>query len=180
MLTTKVISPIWCVVLHAMIVGASLQAQSPKRSPNEIAQIVDAALQAVIPSDRSLSDATVAERGVRFDFGRTMAAFGYDVEDSTARSRLKLQSVVTPGAKALISDCNQLGTMPCKLLGKAAYVYVTPVAVTNSEAEVQVHVTWVTPYSEHAYMSGFSTRVHLSRVGSRAWTFGYISGGTVY
>lgn len=55
------------IFLGLTIVGTQLEGQSPRRSPTEIAQIVDAALQAVIPPERMLSQVTVAERGVRFD-----------------------------------------------------------------------------------------------------------------
>ena len=99
------------------IVGTSLEAQSPRRSPSEIAQIVDAALQAVIPPERTLSQISVAERGVRFDFEQTLAAFGYQVDESTARSTLKLRRAVVSGTRVLLSDCSQMGDKPCKLLG---------------------------------------------------------------
>ncbi len=160
-----------CIFLGAAIVGTSLEAQPSRRAPKEIAQIVDAALQAVIPPEKVLTQFTVAERGVRFDFGRTMAAFGYEVDDATARSSLDLRSAVAPGTRVLVSDCSQMGMKPCKLLGKGTYVYLEPASATDSEAVVWLHVSWVTTFPTRAFMSGFSTEVCLSRSGSGPWRF---------
>jgi hypothetical protein len=121
--------------------------------------------------EKTLTDFTVAERGVRFDFGQTMAAFGYEVDDSTARPSLKLRSAVAPGAKVLLSDCSQTGMKPCKLLGKATYVSLGPISATDSEAVVWLHVRWVSTSSTRAFMSGFSNEVYLSRSGSGPWKF---------
>ena len=59
------------------MLATTVHAQAPRRSLKEIGRIIDAALQAVIPPDELLSNQTVAERGIRFDYERTMAAFGY-------------------------------------------------------------------------------------------------------
>ena len=159
------------ILVGLTIVSTSLEAQSPRLSPGEIAQVVDAALQAVIPPEKMLTQATVAERGVRFDFGQTLAAFGYQVDESTARSTLKLRRAVVPGARALLSDCGQAGDKPCKLLGQATYVSLTPISATDSEARVWLHVSWVTTFPTRAYLSGFSTEVYLSRSPSGPWKF---------
>ena len=153
------------------MLSTSLEAQSPRRSPTEIAQIVDAALQAVVPPEKILTQFTVAERGVRLDFEQTLAAFGYDVDEATARSSLKLRRAVVPGELALLSDCGQAGEKPCKLLGKATYVYLEPISATDSEANVWVHVAWVTTFPNRAFMSGFSSEVYLSRSPSGPWKF---------
>lgn len=160
-----------CIFVGLTIVSTSLEAQPPRRSPKEIAQIVDAALQAVIPPEKTLTQFTVAERGVRFDFGQTMAAFGYEADDSTARSSLKLRRAVAPGAKVLLSDCGQSGTKPCKLLGKATYVTLGTISATDSEAVVWLHVRYATTFSTRVFMSGFSTEVYLSREGLGPWKF---------
>lgn len=159
------------IFLGLTIVGTQLEGQSPRRSPTEIAQIVDAALQAVIPPERMLSQVTVAERGVRFDFVQTLAAFGYRVDESTARSTLKLRTAVAPGARMLVSDCSQGGDKPCKLLGEATYVSLAPISATDSDARVWVHVTWVTRFPTRAFMSGFSTEAYLSRSPPGPWQF---------
>jgi hypothetical protein len=159
------------IFLGATIMGTSLEAQQPRRAPKEIAQMVDAALQAVIPAEKTLDQFIVAERGVRFDFGLTMAAFGYEVDDSTARSSLNLQRGVAPGAHGLLSDCSQTGMKPCKLLGKAIYVSVRPLSTTDAKAVLWLTVRWVGTSSTRAFMSGFSTEVYLSRSGSGPWKF---------
>jgi hypothetical protein len=153
------------------IVGTSLEAQSPRRSPTEIAQIVDAALDAVIPPEKMLTQVTVAERGIRFDFGQTLAGFGYQVDDAAARSTLKLKRAVVPGERALLSDCGQAGDKPCKLLGTATYVSLAPISATDSEARVWLHVSWVSTSPTRAFLSGFSTEVYLSRSPSGPWQF---------
>lgn len=160
-----------CILLGVTIGAASLEAQPRRPAPKEIAQIVDAALQAVIPPEKILTQFTVAERGVRLDFGRTMAAFGYEVDDATARSSLGLLRAVAPGGRVLLSDCNQSGMKPCKLLEKATYVYLEPISATDSEAVVWLHVSWVTTSPTRAFMSGFSAEVYLSRSGSGPWKF---------
>jgi hypothetical protein len=159
------------ILLGVTIIGTSLEAQQPRMAPKDIAEMVDAALQAVIPAEKTLDQFTVRERGVRFDFGRTMTAFGYDLADSTARSSLKLQSAVAPGTQVLLSDCSQLGTKPCKLLGRTVYAFLRPSSITDSEAVVWLSVRWVGTSSKLAFMSGFSTEVYLSRAGSGPWRF---------
>jgi hypothetical protein len=166
-----------CIFIGATIFGSSLEAQPARRAPKEIAQIVDVALQAAIPPETilSMSSATVAERGVRIDYAKTMAAFGYDFDDSTARSSLQLRSVVTPGSDVLLSDCDQIGRKPCKLLGTEVYVVMDRVSVTDTSAVVWVHIRWVSTYEKQAFMSGFSKEVHLSRTASKTWKFDHIS-----
>ena len=150
--------------------AASVQAQSPRRSPKEIGQIIDAALQAVIPPGERLSGHTVAERGIRFDYERTMAAFGY-ANVPGARASLGLKRAVTAGAESLLVDCDQRGMQACSRLGRSAYVYLELVSVSSSEAVVWVHVVWVTTPSKRSFKSGSSTEVILSRSGSGRWTF---------
>ncbi len=152
------------------LVATSVQAQSPQRSPKEIGQIVNAALQAVIPPEQRLTSHTVAERGIRFDYERTMAAFGH-ADDADARASLGLTRAVTAGADSLLVDCDQRGTKKCSRLGRSAYVYVEPISVARSEAAVWVHVVWATTPSMRTYRSASSTEVILSRSGSGPWTF---------
>ena len=152
------------------MLATTVQAQTPRRSPKEIGQIIDAALQAVIPPEELLSNHTVAERGIRFDYDRTMAAFGY-ASVPGARASLGLKRAVTAGAESLLVDCDQQGMQACSRLGRSAYVYLEPVSVSSSEAVVWVHVVWVTTPSKRSFLSASSTEVILSRSGSRRWTF---------
>ncbi|GEM_PF-2729945 len=163
--------------LGITLVGTSLSAQQTQRTTKEIAQIVDAALQGVVPPEKSLTDLSVAVRGVRLDYQRTMEAFGHS-GDVGSLSSLGLRSTVTSGTKELLSDCDQSGFKPCTRLGRAAYVQLMPQSSTDSTAVVVVHVVWATTLASgvarpatRTYMSAFSTEVYLSRSGSGAWTF---------
>ena len=159
-----------CLCVCVAMVATSGQAQTHRRSPKEIGQIIDAALQAVIPPGELLSSHTVAERGIRFDYDRTMAAFGY-ANVPGARASLGLKRAVTAGAESLLVDCDQRGMQACSRLGRSAYVYVEPVSVSSSAAVVRVHVAWVTTPSKRSFQSGSSTEVILSRSGSGPWKF---------
>ena len=159
-----------CLCIGVALAATSVRAQTPRRSPKEIGQIINAALQAVIPPGERLSSHTVAERGIRFDYERTMAAFGY-ADDADARASLGLTRTVTAGTDSLLVDCDQLGMKACSQLGRSAYVTLEPITVARSEAVVWVHVVWATPASKRTYRSASSTEVILSRSGSRPWTF---------
>lgn len=162
----------WLVRLSVglALVATSVQAQTLRRSPKEIGQIIDAALQAVIPPGKRLTSHAVAERGILFDYDRTMAAFGY-ADDATARASLGLTRAVTAGSDSLLVDCEQSGAKACSRLGRSAYVYLQPVSVSTSEAVVWVHVEWATTLSNRTFKSLSSTEVFLSRSGSGRWTF---------
>lgn len=153
----------------ALVPGAA-QAQAHRPSPTEIGEIVDAALQAVLPPDTELTTHTVAERGIRFDYGRTMAAFGH-ADSADARTRPALTRAVTEGSAALLEDCDPLGTQACARLGRSAYVHVEPSAVSSTDAVVWVHVTWATTLSGRSFRSASGTEVILRRTGSGPWTF---------
>lgn len=162
------------------LLSGTVQGQAAVRSPQEVGQIITAALQAVVPPDRRLTSHTVAERGIRFDYARTLAAFGYP-NDATARARLALGRAVTGGTDSLLVDCDQVGSKPCSRLGSSAYVYVEPISVSSSQATVWIHVLWATtpPKSKHTYLSGSSTQVILARSGSAPWTFVRTGAGVI-
>lgn len=159
-----------CLCMNAALMAGSAQAQSSRLSPKEIGQIIDAALQAVVPPELPLTSHTVAERGIRFDFGRTMTAFGY-ADDASVRASLRLTRAVTEGSDSLLTDCDQMGSKSCSLLGRSAYVSLQPISVSNAGAVVRVDVIWATPSSTRTYESGSSTEVILSRFRSGSWTF---------
>jgi hypothetical protein len=159
-----------CFCTGVALVATSMQAQSPRRSPKEIGQIVNAALQAVIPPEHLLTSQSVAERGIRFDYARTFAAFGH-ADDADARASLGLTRAVTAGTESLLVDCDQRGSQACSRLGSSVYVYVEPISLSSSEATVWVHVVWATTPSNRTFKSASSTEVILSRSGSGPWTF---------
>jgi hypothetical protein len=153
-----------------VLVTSSVQAQTPRLSPKEIGQIIDVALHAVIPPEERLTTATVAERGIRFDYGRTMAAFK-SADNADARASLGLTRAVTEGSAALLEDCDLHGTKKCSRLGQSAYVSVKPISVSNSEAAVWVNVVYATTMSNGTYRSSMGCEVFLRRSGSGPWTF---------
>lgn len=155
----------------AIALGAnSLQAQTSRRLPREVGQILNAALRAVIPPEMRLTDGTVAERGIRLDYGLTMAAFGL-ADDADTRTGLGLDRAVTQGSTALLEDCDQQGGKACRRLGRSVYVYLEPVSVSSAEAVVWVHVVWATTPSTRTYRSSSSTEVILARSGAGPWKF---------
>lgn len=160
----------WIRWLCFALVASSAQAQAPSVSPREIGEIINAALQEVIPPEKDLSSRTVAQRGIRFDYGRTLAAFRL-VDNAEARAHLGLNRPVTEGSRALLDDCDQMGMKPCERLGRSVYVFVEPISLSDSAAAVWVHVEWVTTPSKRSFLSFSATEVFLERSGSGPWRF---------
>ena len=152
------------------VVTSSVQAQPHRRSPREVGEIISAALQAVIPPEQLLSRESVAERGIRFDYHRTLTAFRL-ADDADVRAKLGLTRAVTEGSAALLEGCDQEGGEDCKRLGQSAYVYMQPISVSDSAAVVWVHVLWAVYFPRRAFLTGSSTEVFLTRSGSGPWKF---------
>lgn len=164
------------LVVQALPAGA----QSDSLTARKIGQVVDEVIGAVIPPDSSLSRVSVRERGLYFDYARTLAAFGHrDV--AVPASALALKSAVMPGDRSLLDDCNQGGTMPCQRLGNSAYVFVMPESRSDSAMLVWLVVEWpdrggatftrgVWPASR-AFLTGFSMEVFLTRAADGSWRF---------
>jgi hypothetical protein len=160
----------WACCLGFVLTAGSVHAQTQSRSPREIGQIIDAALQAVIPPEQRLSRQTVAERGIRFDYHRTLADFGL-ADNSEVRANLGLTRAMTGGSDTLLAGCDQEGMEACERIGQSAYVFVKPISVSDSAAAVWVNVLWATHFPKRAFLSGFSTEVFLTRSGSGPWKF---------
>lgn len=160
------------LAIGVTLFATSVQAQISRRSPREVGQIINVALDAVVPPEQALSNHTVAERGIRLDYGRTMAAF-VQPDNAATRAGLGLARHVTEGTDWLLGDCDQMGSQPCARLASAAYVSVEPISLSSNQASVWVHVRWVTTPSKstRSFMSGSSTEVILSRSASGSWTF---------
>ena len=169
-----------CVCMGVALVATSIKAQTPQRSPKEIGQIIDAAVQAVSPSWERHANSTIAERGIRFDYARTMAGFGY-ADNARARANLGLTRALTAGSDSLLVDCDQMGSKACSRLGRSVYVYLEPTSVSSSEVALWVHMEWVgTPSkSKRTYLASFSAEVFLSRSGSGPWTLVRLGKGVV-
>lgn len=152
------------------LLASSVQAQTRSHSPREIGEIIDAALQAVVPPEKLLTRRTVADRGIQFDFHRTLTAFGL-ADDSDVRANLGLTRAMTEGSAALLEGCDQLGMEACERLGQSVYVYLTPICVSDSAAAVSVHVLWATHFPKRSFLSGSFTEVFPTRSGAGPWKF---------
>lgn len=143
------------------LLAAPVQAQAAARAPQEDGGIIAAALQAVVPPGQRLTAHTVAERGIRFDYARTLAAFGY-TDDAQTRASLGPARAFTAGTDSLLGDCDQIGSKPCARLGSSVYVYVTPIFVSSSGADVWGHVLWSTTMPlKRTFLSASVTEVIL-------------------
>lgn len=160
------------------LVATSVQAQTSRRSSKEIGQIIDAALQSVVPSWERHANSTVAEHGIRLDYARTMAAFG-SADDVSARASLGLTRALTAGSDSLLVDCDQIGSKACSRLGRSIYVYLEPISVSTSEVVVWVHMVWASTSSKRTFKASSSTEVFLSRSGSGPWTFVRLGKGVI-
>lgn len=159
--------------------AAKGEAQRPALSSPAISQIVDVALNALVHPDTLLSRVSVADRKVYFDHARTLAAFGYAGVPPT--TRLGLQSPVNAASRAILSDCDQRGTGPCRQLGWSAYVWIEPIVISKDAATIRLWVSWPdrgrAPYlhdiqpSGRASLVGFGSEVYLVRGANGQWKF---------
>ena len=160
----------------AIIATASpLRGQRAKLTPYDIAQITDEALRVVVPSDSTFSGVSVARRGIAFDLRRTLAAFG---SATASDSAVRLQRHADIVSHDVLSDCSQMAPMPCARLGSRVYVLIEPLSVTKPRAHVRVNVFWpdrgkalARSSGDHAYLTGFSAKIHLARNADGAWIF---------
>lgn len=167
------------------LMAGSLSAQAPSRSPKEVGEIIDAALQAVLSPEKNvesmpigqITGASMVGREIRFDYRRALAAFGLS-DNADVRASLELTSTVTDGSTTVFTGCDQLGMGPCESLRKSAYILIQPISVTDSEAVVQVELTWATTFAsrsptwpERTFESWVFTQVILTRSASGPWRF---------
>lgn len=168
----------------ALLTGAtccvsSLKAQESRITPKEIAQIADEVLRTLMPPGQFVSRVEVSKRGVFFDHVRTLAAFGQQASTVEAVRTLRLQSPVLPGSRAMLNDCTQTKLKSCAGLGWAVYVWLEPIFISRSDAEVRANVFWpdrgaasfqegVSP-SGRAYLVGYSMNMILTRAADGSW-----------
>ena len=169
-----------CVCIGVVLGATSVQAQTPQISAKEIGQIIEAAVQAVTPAFERNANSTMAERGIRFDYARTMAAFGHE-DNARTRGSLGLTRALTAGSDSLLVDCDHFGSKACSRLGRSVYMYLEPFSVSPSEVAMWVHVVWAgTPAkSKRAFKANSSTEVFLSRSGSGPWTLLRLGRGVI-
>ncbi|MGZ8377099.1 MAG: hypothetical protein ACXWZS_15975 [Gemmatirosa sp.] len=159
----------------------AVRAQEPPLAPAAIGEIVTETLRATVHPDASLSGVPVAQRGLRFDHARTMAAFGRPDALTVAISDTRLRAITTPGSQDLLADCDQVGSKPCSRIGGNAYVWVEPRAIDVARALVRVHVGWAGrpgrifddsgPTRGRSFYTAFAQDVHLVRTRNGRWTF---------
>lgn len=161
------------LTLGLVLAVAPVAAQSPPSAvvlpPKEVGQIINVALQAVLSPETELSRIPVAERGVYFDFERTMEAFGLGGRSLEFPS-LGLTRAVTVVSGQLIADCDQGGSGPCSGMGRVVYVQLRPISLTRTEGVVSLNVYWAVRGSRRTYLTGFATQVHLARTFTRTRT----------
>jgi hypothetical protein len=155
-------------------------AQAHRLPPRVVGQVVDEVLRTIIPPDSSLSRVRVRDRGVYFDFARTLASFGYR-SDAVAAADLELKSKVRPGTRSLLEGCTQVAPKPCERLGWSAYVWLDFRSMSDNEMVVRLNVSWPergflpfqagAPPSGKAFLEWFSMEVHLTRAADGRWEF---------
>jgi len=75
-------------------------------TPSLGGHIISGALQAVIPPSQRLSNLTAAERGIRFDYVRTIAA-GIRMMQRLVRALALARALIT-GKDSLLVDCDEM------------------------------------------------------------------------
>lgn len=153
-----------------VLVGRALSAQSVTTSPQSVAQIADAALEAVLTPEFSRTT-SIQEQSIRFDRERTMAAFGA-VDDPTAPlAALGFRRNVGIGSRDMLEGCSQAGVGECRKMGNSTYVHLEPVSMNDTTAVVRLYFAWAGRVSQRVFLSGRGTEVHLSRAGEGPWQF---------
>jgi hypothetical protein len=165
----------------ALCASADAAAAQARLSVADVREIVDGALEAVLPPDRRLSGLSVAQRTIFFDHAATLAAFGHDRRSRAGLSALQLQRPVEDASPDLMEDCSGFGPAPCARLGQGVYVSVVPPRQTSSGTVVWVHVLWSSRTESHSpdervIRVGFSSEVFFTRTPSGQWE--YVRTGT--
>lgn len=154
-----------------------------QRSPTPlavIAEMADAAMNALIGPESSLSGVRVATRTILFDRRGTLEAFGYRGA-TLDTAQIPLRASVGEGTGRLLDDCNQLGSGTCARLGWSVYVKVAPVTLSDTVAVIDLVAAWPdrgraevvpgVPPAGRAYLAGSTAKVYLRRDSTKAWRF---------
>ena len=152
-------------------------AQQASIEPRAVGQIINEVLDSLLPPKGSTPH-EVWQRGVLFDYQRTLAAFHQS--PSVPKSDLRLRHSMKEGFNSLLDDCDQMGRKPCTQLGWSVYAYIEPVTITETKAlvrAVMLSADRTTPFipgttpKGKAYLSGGSTEVYLTRVKGGPWKY---------
>jgi hypothetical protein len=152
-------------------------AQQIRLRPQEIGQIADEVILALVPPSTALSRVEVGKRKIFFDRARTLTAFGY----AGGSGVIPLRTHVQAGSEALLDDCNQIQKLSCSKLGWGVYIFLQPISINDSEAVVLAHVRWPDrgftvfepgiPPNGGASLYGFSEEMHFRRSCDGTWRF---------
>jgi hypothetical protein len=173
--------PVLCRTLlcAAVFCGSATTARAQDQlSAAEVRQIVDNALEVVLPPEQRLSGVSVEQRMIYFDHAATLAAFGLAPAVPLRRPRLLLQRPVEEATPELLEDCRGFSAIRCLQLGQGVYVSVSPATDrrTAPELSVWVHVWWTSrsanqPSEERVTRMGFSRELFFARSPSGSWEF---------
>ena len=152
------------------------RSESPKRKHRGFA---DAILDTLAGPSQRFSRVSVANRGILFDYERTIGAFQRKGGPPAAPADLRLRTSVNPGEKSVLDDCSQLAFKLCVGLGWSVYVWLDPVLVADSAITIRAIFVWadrgntqfsagVAPQSR-ALLVGFAREVHLAHGANGVW-----------
>lgn len=165
-------------VAALVLVGGALSAQpvtasftaSFTTSPQSVAQIADAALDAVLTPEFS-RNTSIKEESLRFDRERTMTAFGAVDDPTVPLAALGFRRNVGIGSRDMLDGCSQVGVGECRKMGHSTYVHLEPVSMNDTTAVVWLYFAWAGRVRQRVFLSGRGSEVHLSRTGTGPWKF---------
>jgi hypothetical protein len=146
-------------------------------TPQAIGQIADEAIEALLPSSGA-APSRFWKRGVFFDHRRTLASFRQD--STMPASRLALHHGVKEGSATMLADCDSFLQKTCSGLGWGLYMYMEPIAISETSAKVRVSSYFADRFTEYAdgvppvgkgKLAGSITVVYLTRERGGPWKF---------
>lgn len=168
------------LLLGAFGTTPCIEAQETRVSPESIGQIVDAVISALVPPNQRVSGISIANRGIFFDYTRTVKAFGYSDTTQAPFRDLRVRTPMNLGSLRMFDDCSQIVPKPCAGLGWGVYVEIDPVSVTRRQANVRATIQWAdraqvfeagAAPAGNAYLTGFSANVILIRGAFGKWKY---------
>jgi hypothetical protein len=160
---------------YLLLVGVSCtfahdaSAQRTRLSPRELGQIVDAALDSILPRDTDT---------LFINEDRTLKALRpYSKSTHLSVADLGLRHPVKPGSDRFFDDCNQLRAQPCSQFGSRSYVSIDSAVVSRAEARIVASVSWARrgePFSSvsgDTFLGWSGDDIYLKRAKDGSWNF---------
>ena len=152
-----------------------LGAQSTAVSPADIRDMMELAVDQLMPDTASPSRVQVAKRGVFWDVPRTLRTFGVADNAVPSFAQLKLKNPrIREGAIWMLGSCPTTGSDRCKNLGWRVYTYAEPILVTESQVVIRTWFLWADRGTETfqngaapgggATLTGYFTEMEFARV----------------